>query len=215
MTVNTDEEIACFKCGSNEFRLTRTTKGQILAECSKCGYHHLMEGVSIFWNSDDEEEGTTEKETSETREIDRQKIPKEAKTKSVEELTNEMIEFIEKESLDGISFYEISRIFWQKKGLDSFMFPDDDPDIELKRLKIENIVKERLNYQGEISPKQLKKEKELLDSLKCKIVDEARKDNKKNLTQTDIELYLLENKKVLPRRLQRMLYSLVNSELKR
>lgn len=213
MTVNTDEEIACLKCGSNEFRLTRTTKGQILAECSKCGYHHLMEGVSIFWNPE-EEEATTEKETSETREVDRQKIPKEVKTKSVEELTNEMIEFIEKESLDGVSFYEISRIFWDKKGLD-FLSSDDDPDIDLKRLKVENSVKERLNYQGEISPKQLKKEKELLDSLKCKIVDEARKDNKKNLTQTDIELYLLENKQVLPRRLQRMLYSLVNSELKR
>jgi len=148
--MDTDEEIACFKCGSNEFRLTRTTRGQILAECSKCGYPHLMEGVSIFWNPE-EEGGTTEEKTSEVIEVQEQKISKEIEEKSVEELANEMIEFIKKESLDNAPFYEISRIFWNKKGLD-FMFTVE-PDIALKRLKVERTVKERLPFfLGEISP---------------------------------------------------------------
>jgi hypothetical protein len=125
-----------------------------------------------------------------------------------------MVELIKRESLEDLSFYDISRTFWEKKGLDLFMLPHDS-DVALKRLKVENSVKERLNYQGEISPKQLKKEKELINSLKCKVVDKARKENKGSLTQTDIELYLMENEKVLPRRLQRILQSLVNSELKR
>jgi hypothetical protein len=87
--------------------------------------------------------------------------------------------------------------------------------IALKRLKIERIVKERLPiFQGEISPKQVKKEKELFDSLKSKVLVMARRDNKKSLTQTDIEFYLMENEEALPRRLQRILYRLVNSELK-
>jgi hypothetical protein len=69
--------------------------------------------------------------------------------------------------------------------------------IALKRLKIERIVKERLPiFQGEISPKQVKKEKELLDSLKSKVLVMARRDNKKSLTQTDIEFYLMENEEV-------------------
>jgi len=213
--MNFDEKIVCLKCGSNEFRLTRTVKEQILAECLKCGYPHLMEGVSIFWNPE-EEEGTTEEKTYHLRsvEVDKQKIPKEIEEKSVEELANEMVELIKRESLEDLSFYDISRTFWEKKGLDLFMLPHDS-DVALKRLKVENSVKERLNYQGEISPKQLKKEKELINSLKCKVVDKARKENKGSLTQTDIELYLMENEKVLPRRLQRILQSLVNSELKR
>ena len=211
--MNTNDKIVCLKCGSNEFRLMRTTKSQILAECSKCGHPHLMEGVSIFWNPEDEV-GRTKVETSEIIEEEKQGIPKEIEEKSVEELANEMVEFIEKESLHDVPFYEISRIFWNKKGLDSLVFPDD-PDITLKRLKIENSVKERLHYQNGISPKQLKKERELLDSLKSKILDKAKRDNKKTLTQTDIELYLMENEETLPRRLQRILYSLVNSELKK
>ncbi len=213
--MNFDEKIACLKCGSNEFRLTRTTKEQIIAECCKCGHPHLMEGVSVFWNPEDEE-GITEGKTHPSRsvEVDKQKDPKEIEEKSVEELANEMIELIKKESLEDLSFYDISHIFWEKKGLDLLMLPHDS-DVALKRLKVENSVKEKLNYQGEISPNQLKKEKELMNTLKCKILDKARKENKGSLTQTDIELYLMENEKVLPRRLQRMLQSLVNSELKR
>lgn len=210
--MNTNEEVACLKCGGNEFKLTRTAKGQILAECSKCGYPHLMEGVSIFWNPEDEE-GTAEKEKPEVMEVDQQKIPKEIEEKPVEELANEMIEFISKESLDDAPFHEISRIFWNKKGLDFLMFPVE-PAISLKRLRIERIVRERLPaFQGDISPKQVKKEKELLDSLKSKVLVMARRDNKKSLTQTDIEFYLMENEEALPRRLQRILYHLVNSEL--
>lgn len=52
--MNFDEKIACLKCGGNEFKLTRTAKEQIIAECSKCGHPHLMEGVNVFWNPEDE-----------------------------------------------------------------------------------------------------------------------------------------------------------------
>lgn len=113
-----------------------------------------------------------------------QKVPIEIEEKSVEELANEMIELIKKESLQDLSFYDISHVFWEKKGLNLLMLLHDS-DVALKRLKVENSVKERLNYQGEISPNQLKKEKKLINSLKCKILDKARRENKVSLTQTD------------------------------
>jgi len=213
--MNAEEEIACLKCGSNEFKLTRATKGQILAECLKCGFPHLMEGVSIFWNPENEET-ETEDEAHSTLELrlESHKVPKKIDEKSVEELSNEMLEFIEKESLNDLPFYEISRIFWSKKGLDIFMLTNDS-NIALKRLKVENNVKEKMGYLGEKSPNQLRKEKEMLNSLKSKVLDMAKRDDKKTLTHADVRLYLLEIEQVLPQDLQRMLYQLVNSGLKK
>ena len=166
----------CAKCGSCEFKLMRTAKGQILAECLKCAHPHLMEGVNILWSPEREEDN--QKKTSERTET-RKEILEEFKDKSLDASTNEMVEFIEKESLKDVSFYDITRIFWNKKGLDLFIY-SGDPDFVLKRLRVERAVREKLHCQDNISPKQHEKEKELPDSTKPKILKQAKqKQNKK------------------------------------
>ena len=162
----------CAKCGSCEFKLVRTAKGQILAECLKCAHPHLMEGVNILWSPEREE--NNQKKTSERTET-RKEILEEFKDKSLDESTNEMVEFIEKESLKDVSFYDITRIFWNKKGLNLFIY-SGDPDFVLKRLRVERAVREKLHCQGDINRKQKEEEKEPIDSLKPKILEKTKRE---------------------------------------
>ena len=203
--MNLGDRIACSECGSNEFKLTRVSQGQIIAECSKCEHPHLVEGgtandepVILFWDP--------EKERPERVESTKQRIPEEVRVKSVEELAHEMMEFVEKESLDDVPFHEVGSIFWRKKGLDLFVF--GDPDITLKRVKVEARVIKKLE---EV---ELKKHKSTLYSIKPKIMEKARKHDLKKLTETDIELFLMEYGITLSRSLKRMLRTLANLELK-
>ncbi|KPV61914.1 MAG: hypothetical protein AOA66_1586 [Candidatus Bathyarchaeota archaeon BA2] len=39
------KETKCYGCGRNEFRLTRMTKHQVLAECIHCGHQHTLDSV--------------------------------------------------------------------------------------------------------------------------------------------------------------------------
>jgi len=164
-----------------------------------------------FWN-DDMEEGTTISETlrkasDEHARVAIRRIPEEIKQKSEEELANDMIDFVEKEGLDDVSFHEITQIYCRRKGL--WYYFTVDPDIDLKRTRVE------AQAQKKIEQLVLKKNKELLYSLKSKIMDKARKHNLKELTESDVELFLMESNVVLPRNLSRMLRSLANLELKK
>jgi len=154
-----------------------------------------------------------EEESFEVPEVKNQKSEKRIEEKSVEQWTEEIVEFVKKESLVDLPFSVIWRLFWSSKGLSLIIF-SDSPEVVLKLYKIENMVRERMHYFGEISPNQLEKERKLLDSMKNKIILRARKENKSKLTETDLELYLMETGEALPRRLLRMLHSLVNSELR-
>jgi len=39
------KETKCHGCGKNEFRLTRMTEHQVLAECIHCGYPHTLDSI--------------------------------------------------------------------------------------------------------------------------------------------------------------------------
>ena len=39
------KETKCHGCGKNEFRLTRMTDHQVLAECIHCGYPHTLDSI--------------------------------------------------------------------------------------------------------------------------------------------------------------------------
>ena len=39
------KETKCYGCGKKEFRLTRMTEHQVLAECSHCGYPHTLDSI--------------------------------------------------------------------------------------------------------------------------------------------------------------------------
>ncbi len=39
------KETICYGCGKNEFRLTRMTENQVLAECIYCGYPHTLDSI--------------------------------------------------------------------------------------------------------------------------------------------------------------------------
>jgi len=39
------KETKCHGCGRNEFRLTRMTEQEVLAECTHCGYAHTLDSV--------------------------------------------------------------------------------------------------------------------------------------------------------------------------
>ena len=39
------KETKCHGCGKNEFRLTRMTEHQVLAECIHCGYVHTLDSI--------------------------------------------------------------------------------------------------------------------------------------------------------------------------
>jgi uncharacterized Zn finger protein len=39
------KETKCQGCGKNEFRLTRMTEHQVLAECIHCGYPHTLDSI--------------------------------------------------------------------------------------------------------------------------------------------------------------------------
>lgn len=39
------KETKCCGCGKNEFRLTRMTEHQVLAECIHCGYSHTLDSI--------------------------------------------------------------------------------------------------------------------------------------------------------------------------
>ena len=57
-----------------------------------------------------------------------------------------------------------------------------------KQLKVENQVMRRLGVdRAGTSLAELKKEKDLLNSLRTEVVEHARRDSKKSLTQDDIE----------------------------
>lgn len=223
----------CNKCGCKEFKLERTIKDQLIAECSKCGYPHvieLWEGRVVFydpqtedltveddkkWKEEEEEEAEAWlKKHKKEREAERDEELQEIKQKSVEELTDELVKFITEEAPKGARFGVMAPIFWRKKGLrDSFFMGDRDPDIELKRLKVESNVKQKMGYEGSISPDQLRKEKELLEVHGKKILEKAKKDGLQKLTEDDIELYFVKIGEAVPRRLVRLLHRSVNLEL--
>ena len=39
------KETKCYGCGKNEFRLTRMTEHQVLAECIHCGHPHTLDSA--------------------------------------------------------------------------------------------------------------------------------------------------------------------------
>jgi len=116
------------------------------------------------------------------------------------------MDYIKKESLDDANFTEVSQIFWQKKGLiHLFNLPEN---IRLKQLKVEIQARKKLD------DLRIKNDRDLLYSILPKVVEEAKKHHLKKLSESDTEVFLIDDQVILPRRLLRMLRSLVNLKLK-
>jgi hypothetical protein len=72
-------------------------------------------------------------------------IPEDLKSKTAEELAEEMIEFIKKEFPDvdeHVSFHELTRLFWVKKGLRYGYI--EDPELTIKMQKAEYLGKQKI-----------------------------------------------------------------------
>jgi hypothetical protein len=89
-------------------------------------------------------------------------IPEDLKSKTAEELADEMIGFIKKEFPDvgeHVSFHELTRLFWMKKGLRYDYI--EDPELTIKIQKAEYLAEQKVRT-SEISTEFLKKSEEEL-----------------------------------------------------
>jgi hypothetical protein len=133
-------------------------------------------------------------------------LPKSVKSKSPEDLAQEMIEFGKKElgSLDLRSFYHASRLFWQRMGVADF----GDSEAELLKEKVRMIAETRLTEELQ------KSERELLPRLVEECSDWADKYGFPKLTKQNLKAFLAEKNHSLTRSSEDILLVQVNAKLK-
>lgn len=144
--------------------------------------------------------------TSSDRGRQDEEIP-EALRKSEEELVNELIEFIRKESPSPHthSFFMLEHMFWAEKGIERFSF---NPKVEL--------IKTRVNMKAQkiLDDEQIKEEKEKIPELVEQCIQWCKKNNMKKVTQSDIGAFLTDNEISFSKDGQRTLWQKVNVMLR-
>jgi len=153
-----------------------------------------------------------EKNSEEPEEIEEEeKIPVEIVEKSVNELSHEMIESINKEhkELSEIRTYlnEAQRQFWLEKGVGDLW--NLKPGIRSKIEKVESKVKRHF------SELVRKKEKELLPKLVDECITWCKKQRLRQLTRLNIRFFLHKKSMSLTTAGMEILYLEVNHELKK
>lgn len=133
-------------------------------------------------------------------------LPKSVKSKSPEELAQEMIEFGKKElgNLDLRSFYQASRLFWQKIGVPDF----GDSETELLKERV------RMIAQTQLTEELQKSERELLPKLVEECVAWAEKYGFLKLTKQNLKAFLAEKNQSLTKGGEDILLVQVNARLK-
>lgn len=133
-------------------------------------------------------------------------LPKSVKSKSPEDLAQEMIEFGKKElgNLDLRSFYQASRLFWQKIGVPDF----GDTETEVLKEKVRTIAETRLTEELQ------KSERELLPRFVEECAAWADKYGFSKLTKQNLKAFLAEKNQSLTRGSEDILLVQVNAKLK-
>jgi hypothetical protein len=133
-------------------------------------------------------------------------LPKSVKSRSPEDLAREMIEFGKKElgSLDLRSFYQASRLFWQKIGVPDF----GDSETELLKEKVRKIAEASLTEELQ------KSERELLPKLVEECAGWADKYGLSKLTKQNLKAFLAEKNQPLTRNSEDIMLVQVNAKLK-
>ena len=133
-------------------------------------------------------------------------LPKEVKSKSPEDLAQEMIEFGKKElgDLNLRSFYQASRLFWQKIGVPDF----GDTEAEVLKEKVRKIAETRLTEELQ------KSERELIPKLVEECVTWADGYGFAKLTKQNLKAFLAEKNQSLTRNSEDILLVQVNAKLK-
>lgn len=144
--------------------------------------------------------------TSFDRERQDEEIP-EALRKSEEELVNELIEFIGKESPspDTHSFFMLERMFWAEKGIERFSF---NPKVELIKTRVD------MKAQKILGDERTKEEKEKMPELVERCIEWCKKNNMKKVTQGDMGAFLTDNEISFSKDGQRTLWQKVNVMLR-
>jgi hypothetical protein len=134
-------------------------------------------------------------------------VPEVLKSKSEEELAQEMVAFILKESphASGYEVYTFARVFWGNKGLISHSL---GPKAEAIRRSVD------AKAQRLLEQNQAKQEKERMPKLVEQCLEWAGKNGLKKLTLGEVGAFISENDVELSREGQRLLWQKTNIELK-
>jgi len=139
-------------------------------------------------------------------------VPKWILKKTPEELSEEILEFRQKELPEERSFYTVSESFWESKGVERSSMP---LEVRMKIDRVDSIAEERINEEKEAKIKQQwEKEKEELPSLVNKCVDWARSSDVNRLTLADVDTYIIINALDVLDVTRRALYAMVNVKLR-
>ncbi len=127
---------------------------------------------------------------------------------SVGDLAREMIEFAEEEfpaPVDQLPTYQLTTLFWQKKGVPRYL---DDPDLSIKVRKVEMFVQQKLEAES------IQREKELLPKLVEKCLEWTTEMGLHKVTKSNVDYFLTENDVRLSKTSRDAIYNKVNFDLK-
>jgi len=131
--------------------------------------------------------------------------------RSSEQLTDELLAFIEKElpeSEISVGFpYEAEQLFWESKGLKRLLV--EDPQVRIKMKRVEILARSRLEQRLQ------EKERELISELVEQCVKWAKDNGLKKVTKTNVDFFLTEAGRSLSRTSRDVIYNRVNLLLSR
>ena len=140
-------------------------------------------------------------------------VPEYLKTRTAEEIALDLLEFWKKNDPNESRLYDLSGMFWEKKGIISTF----DLSAEMRHKKNQALFFANRMFDKEEKEKikeQIAKEKEELPSLVSHCIDWSKSLGLKRLTHADIDAYLLEKNLVIRPETRRALYSIANVKLK-
>jgi hypothetical protein len=131
-----------------------------------------------------------------------EEIPKELKDKSVKELGNELVEFI-----NGFPEATFTRslvgLFWQSKGLKDTSFIDDI-QFEIKKKKVESFAELKIEKENQ------KREKSTIPKLFEECVKWARENGMRKVTKTNVDYFLCDKEVTLSKTSRDTIYNKTN-----
>ena len=140
-------------------------------------------------------------------------VPEYLKTRTAEEIALDLLEFWKKNDPNESRLYDLSGMFWEKKGIISTF----DLSAEMRHKKNQALFFANRMFDKEEKEKikeQIDKEKEEIPSLVSHCIDWSKSLGLKRLTHADIDAYLLEKNLVIRSETRRALYSIANVKLK-
>lgn len=183
-----------------------------LGKLCQLGLIWCKDGVKYsFTRTTDWWDALMEQETQKESEVEAKKaeISNDVKSKSVEQLAEELLAFIREEFPESETRvgppYEAERLFWETKGLRSPFV--EDPEIRIKMERTEILARSILEQEVQ------KREKELIPELVEQCVKWARENGLRKVTKTNVDYFLTEAGRSLSRTSRDTIYNKVNLSL--